>query len=161
MSRLSHPAVGLCILAALLSGLTLWEHLAGGLSESSLSELAFPGLARAQERRRQLEADTVVERARRRHIDELIEDMAEGRRSLLDGASRMRELYRDQPRIVWERIRMRFPDMSDDERFCRLLIGEVESFLRGEEPARARSVVARLEHELEEHRRAGTLRLEG
>jgi hypothetical protein len=131
------------------------------LSESSLSELAFPGLAKARERQRQLGADSLVERARRRQIDELIADMVEGRRSLIDGASRMHELYCDQPRIVWDRIRMRFPDMSDDERFCRLLIGEVESFLRGEGPVRARSVVARLERELEEHRRAGTLRLEG
>ncbi len=158
MPRPSYPILAVCVAAAFLSALAAWENATGGLSNGPASDLFIPGLRAARERRRQLDAEVAAEQARRRQIDELDREVAAGRLSLLDGASRLRELHRGGPPSVWLNACRRFPDMSDEERSCRLLIGDVEAYVLAVDSPRAAAVVARLEAELGDHLRRGTLR---
>jgi hypothetical protein len=160
MPRPSYPIVCFCAAVALLSALAAWEGAVGGLSNGPMADLLFPSLREAKQQRRQLDADYLAEQVRWQQRMELIKATAAGRVSLLDGAGRLRELYRAEPESVWINVRRRFPNASDEERYCRLLIGDVESYLRMGDPAKARSVVARLQDELQEHIRRGTLRLQ-
>jgi hypothetical protein len=159
MPRLSYMTVSLCILAALLSALALWENATGGLSSSPLAELLVPSLREAREQRMKLSAAVAAEMARRRQIDQVVLATAAERLSLLEGAGRLRELYRDEPECLWVMVCRRFPNVSDEERYCRLLIGEVVSFLTECDPKQALPAGRRLEAELGEHLRRGTLRL--
>src|SRR5690349_614732 len=97
MPRPSYPIICFCAAAALLSALAAWENATGGLSDGAVSEIVFPHLRQAREQQRQLHADIVAEQARRRQLDELSPAVADGRVSLLEGASRLRELYRGEP----------------------------------------------------------------
>src|SRR5262249_25611948 len=103
--------------------------------------------------------DLASEQGRRRQLDEVVIAATAGRMSLLEGAARLRELYRGEPDTVWERVCARFPDATDDERYCRLLIAEVASLERGPGPERKLTVAPRLEAELQERLRRGPLRL--
>ncbi len=159
MPRPSYPILCVCAVAALLSALAAWENATGGLSNGPLCDLLFPNVRDAKDRRRQIEAEVAAEQARRRQLDELTRAVEAGRVSLLEGAGRLRELYRGEPPSVWFNVCRRFPNASDEERYCRLLIGEVEAHAQVADRARAPALVAGLEAELREHIRHGTLRL--
>jgi hypothetical protein len=159
MQRPSYLIFGAWAVAALLSALAAWESATGGLSNGPVSDVLFPDLRAARARQRQLGAEVAAEQARRRQVDELDGMLAAGHLSLLDGASRLRELHRGEPESVWVNVCRRFPNASDEERYCRLLIGDVEAYLLAVDRPRAPAIVARLEHELREHLRRGTLLL--
>jgi hypothetical protein len=161
MPRPSYPILCACAAVALLSALVAWERATGGLSSAPISDLLFPDLRAAKEQRGQLAADIAAGQLRCRQLDELGREAAAGRLSLVEGAARLRELYREEPEAVWVNVCRRFPDASDDERYCRLLIDRVESHMLVADRARAPFVVGRLEAELREHIRRGTLRLPG
>ena len=57
-------------------------------------------------------------------------------------------------------VERRFPDASDEERRCRLLIGEVRA-LEGRDGERARAAARRLEADLESELQRGSLTLSG
>jgi hypothetical protein len=159
MLRPSQTILSFFALAALLSVLAAWENMAGGVSGSSLSDVVYPDMREAKQKERRLLADLASEQGRRRQMDDVVLAAVAGRTSLLEGAGRLRELYRGEPESVWERVCARFPDISDDERYCRLLIAEVESFERGPTSARRPSVALRMEAELQDHLRRGPFRL--
>jgi hypothetical protein len=158
MLRLSRSTVGLVVLVALLSALCEWDGVAERVDDSPLSRLAGPLTPQAIEQGRALDAETARAVARSRRMAELARDVAEGRLSLLEGAARMRDVYRADPSLKLHLVRGAWAGASDDERFCRLTIGWVEG-LAWEDRERGRAVVARLRAELDEHLGRGTLRL--
>jgi hypothetical protein len=89
-------------------------------------------------------------------------DAAAGRLTLLEAAARFRELNSQWPPFDWhlwrEFIHFRFPGVSDDEGLCRQVIVCANSAL-WEQPEEAERVRCRLEAELDQHLRHGTLRL--
>jgi hypothetical protein len=89
-------------------------------------------------------------------------DVAAGRLTLLEAAARFRELNSQWPPFDWHLwrgfIHVRFPGVSDDEGLCRQVIICAKSAL-WEKPEEAELVACRLEAELDEHLRHGTLRL--
>lgn len=91
--------------------------------------------------------------ARKRIARELLA----GRLTLLEAAERFRDLAEANPEFSWEGFRSRFPGASDDERHARHVIYAVG--MEGDDPGRARVVVARLEAELSEALRRGSFRL--
>jgi hypothetical protein len=93
---------------------------------------------------------------RRRQAREVAEEAEEGRLALRDGAARLRNLYRAAPDFPWGTVERRFPGASDEERCCRLLIGEVRA-LESRDGERANAAARRLEADLENELRQGTL----
>lgn len=152
MPRFSQPTVCLLGVLALVSALVVWD----GTAEPP--DASAPSLWAVLERRRELDAQVAVEAARGQRVRELAGDVAAGRLSLLEGAGRLRGCYRPVPGSTWDGLRGKFPGASDDELFCRVTIGQAEASLWAD-PDRARAVRARLEAELEEHAKNGTLRL--
>ena len=87
----------------------------------------------------------------------IVRDLADGRRTLLESASRLREVELQNPFFQWESYRRGHPGASDDECHCR----EAIELLRGAlppGPTRER-IVAGHEAELRRHLIGGTLRL--
>jgi hypothetical protein len=89
-------------------------------------------------------------------------DLLAHRITLLEAAARFRDLHLTGPLFDWGTWRIalhrRFPNASDDERMCRYVIDGMEMMLT-EGSEEARLVIGRLEAELHEHLRRGTLRL--
>jgi hypothetical protein len=115
-------------------------------------------LGDALERRAEVQADLAATLERRRRAEELATAVVEGRLTLREGAARLRDMYRAAPDFPWQAVERRFPAATDEERCCRLLIGEVRS-LEGPQRERARAVATRLEGELEADLRRGPLSL--
>jgi hypothetical protein len=158
MLRLSRPTAFLLIAAGLLSALSECERRA---EESDASPLPAAPVRLApwlSEEARRLDGRVALAVARSRQVDELAGEVAAGRVSLLDGAARLRDIYRATPDFAWERFREGHPGASDDERFCRLLIERVEGVL-WEDRSQAQAAADRLEAELEAQLASGTLRL--
>jgi hypothetical protein len=78
--------------------------------------------------------------------------------TLLQAAERFRDLNDAGPDFSWPHLRQITPGDTDDERCCRQVIMHVEYALR-DDPARATAERQRLEEELREHLRRGTLEL--
>jgi hypothetical protein len=116
-----------------------------------------------REQRRQADLDEQEERALR-HVaqrHEVVDRLIGGRLSLLEAAARFRDLTVDSPECL-RYLRNRFPGASDEECFCRQVIGWVEIELKDRSPADVPRVVGRLEAELQEHRsRDGKVSLPG
>jgi hypothetical protein len=157
MPQPSRLIVCLGLGAALLSALSGWDRLEDERWSGRLSGLAAGRLSpRLMRRQRELDARPapLVERARR--ADEVAGEAAAGRLSLLDGAARLRDLYRAAPDFAWDRFREYLPAASDDERFCRLLIEHVRGLSRSDgDPAGA--AAARLAAELQSRLARGAL----
>jgi hypothetical protein len=83
-------------------------------------------------------------------------DLAAGRLTLLEAAEHFRDLNEAYPGFSWIPFRRHFPGSSDDERHCRQVIKFVA--LEGG-PGRAATARERLEAQLQDHLRRGTLRL--
>jgi hypothetical protein len=157
MLRLSRPTTGLLASVAVLSALSAWDGCAGRHDTSPLDFLGALTVPRRRgdpEQEAALRAD-VLDRSRR--LEEVTVEVRAGRLSLLDAAARARDVQSASPYFPWDHFRRMHPAATDDERFCRLVIelaAPSGGTLRGADP-----VVARLEAELEAHRKNGTLRL--
>jgi hypothetical protein len=92
----------------------------------------------------------------------LAADVAAGRLTLLEAAAAFRDLNRQWPPFDWDRWRRilhyRYPGVSDEEALCRQVIDCTRTKL-WEKQEEAEKAVRRLEAELDEHLRHGTLRL--
>jgi hypothetical protein len=103
-------------------------------------------------------ADLEAARELCRITNELAMAVADGRLTLWEGAARLRDTYRAASNLPWAHIERRFPGMSDEERCCRLLIGEVRA-LGGPVRERAQAVAAHLEAQLDKELERGPLSL--
>jgi hypothetical protein len=153
MPRLSHTTICLCAAAGVLTALAAWEEATDGSGESPIGRIFVPGMHRIRQRREQLQAHVAAQQDQRRQTHELVVEIAAGRTTLPEGAARLRELYRPLPPIVWECVCRRMPDVSDEERYCRLVIGEVLSYVEVKDPGGVEAMNQRLESELQEHLR--------
>jgi hypothetical protein len=81
--------------------------------------------------------------------------VAEGRLGLLEAAGRFRELDQHWPALEPRRAQ---PGATDEERYCRVVIATVASFLDDRPQMRA-AVIERLEAELRGYLERGDLRL--
>jgi transposase-like protein len=86
-------------------------------------------------------------------------DVADGRVSLMEAASRFRTLAENTPDFRWNQFRQSFPGGSDEERHCQAVIVLLEADLMVVDPARAEKCVAMLQAELRELLKKGTPRL--
>jgi hypothetical protein len=148
MPHFSRSTLALFLTAALMSALQGWLRLAEHTGHSPAPALSRLMLRESVERQAAMQGRVAVTMERRRQARELAGEVAEGRLELREGAARLRELYRGAPDFPWVAVERRFPDASDEERCCRLLIGEVEA-LEGRDGERARAAVRRLEADLE------------
>jgi hypothetical protein len=142
------------LLAALLTWASRPAEEPAGAPPPAVSHLL---LRDALNRKQELKAEIAAGLAREQQTDDVAEEVAAGRLSLLEGAGRVRAVWRGMPAEVWNGLRLRIPAASDDERLCRMLIGKVQ-LTRWRDPGRA-AVAARLAAELEEHLRRGPLKL--
>jgi hypothetical protein len=160
MPRLSQSTLALFFGAALLTAMHGWasvaEH-AGYSISPAVSQLLLRGQLEQQAAVRSQVAATME---RRRRTGELATEVVDGRLTLRDGAAQLRDLYRNSPDFPWVAVERKFPDASDDERCCRLLIGEVRA-LEGRDGERARVAAQRLEADLESELQRGSLTLSG
>ena len=158
MLRLSRTTTGLALIVALLSALTAWDGCADQSETSPLDLIGSLTVPRPRGDPRQEQALQVDVLHRSRQLQEVTEEVVAGRLSLLDAAGRMRDFQSASPYFNWERFRESHPAGSDDERFCRMVIDLAYPLGLKDEPQRE-AVARRLEAELEEHLRRGTLRL--
>jgi hypothetical protein len=158
----------LCLIAGASLAGTLIAHcsclLPGGKGGGpyrgrSLSEV-LDQWARERERRERLDSASQQVRRRVEHRDATTRQLIAGRLSLLSAAAVYRELMAELLPFDWERFREQYPDIPDDERFCRAVI-DYAAILLEERPAERAAVVKRLEAELCRHRQRGALRLPG
>jgi hypothetical protein len=89
----------------------------------------------------------------------IAQDVLAQRMPLLEAAGHFRDLNEGNPDVNWDVFRRDVTGSSDDERYCWLVIGVVESEARCRDPNHAAVVKERLEAELRGHLRNGTLRL--
>jgi hypothetical protein len=115
-------------------------------------------LGQAWRSRQTLRAESRAGLARLETRHEVAGQVAQRRLSLLEGAARFRALDGKEPPVVLARLRMTYPGDTAEERCCRHLIHWVRLWLNDHPRADPR-IPARLEAELEEHLRGGTLRL--
>ena len=86
-----------------------------------------------------------------RHQGEAWDELRAGRLSLLEAAMRFRELGEAGPPFDWEGFRRLNPGRTDEERFCRLVLGCAPGALSGNEPSRRTLALGRLEREWQEY----------
>jgi hypothetical protein len=157
MLRLSRTTTGLLAVVALLSALTAWDGCAERQDTSPLDligALTAPKRPGDPEREAALRADVM---GRSQRLVDVAGEVRAGRLSLLDAAARVRDIQSASPYFPWDHFRRMHPGATDDERFCRMVIeltAPSGGTLRGQDP-----VVTRLEAELEDHLKNGTLRL--
>jgi hypothetical protein len=106
---------------------------------------------------RSLKAQREAILARINRKEALIQDLIVGRKTLLEVAGPFYVLHREVE-DRFPRIPRDFSNLPEPERACRIIIDRVWNIL-GNEPERARVIIARLEEELDSHLQAGTLRL--
>jgi hypothetical protein len=97
--------------------------------------------------------------ARQARREELARAVAAGRMALPEAAARFAALNRLAPQVRADLFRMKYSDLSDEERYCREVIYWAEGELAPDNPAGAAAGRARLEAELRRHLQAGPLRL--
>jgi hypothetical protein len=88
----------------------------------------------------------------------IIDDLVAGRIGLLEAAADFRALNAGRPAYLMV-IRSIYPEMTDDERLCRNVIGYVEAGGEGDEDGRA--LIHRLTEELQTLKATGRLQLPG
>jgi hypothetical protein len=120
--------------------------------------LSNPGLAEARRRGAELEDQRQRALERLRTRETIGRALAEGRMTLLQAAARLRDYYQSKPGFRRDLFRARFPGDSDEERFCRKAIDCAVGLLIAR-PERARAVQLRLQAELNEAQRRGSLHL--
>jgi hypothetical protein len=112
-----------------------------------------PGLLAALDgekaRAHDLEGEHASSRRRYAERARLIEDVIAGRRTLHAAASALRALFADAPSGERNEYRRLYPAASEEECYCRAVIGHVAVALE-DRPEVAGSVMARLESELRE-----------
>jgi hypothetical protein len=84
-------------------------------------------------------------------------DLANGTLTLLEAASKTRDLHRDDPEFLTIAFRCRHPTMSDAERYCREILNYVPNRRSGGQ--NLDTSFERYDAELAEHLERGTLRL--
>jgi hypothetical protein len=89
---------------------------------------------------------------------QVVEEVIAGRLSLVEAAARFRDLWREEPPVSVEGFRRYYAGASDEERYCRAVIGCSGTMTTGQ-PEKDQEVTRRLEAELAELLRSGTLRL--
>jgi hypothetical protein len=137
-------AIALALIAAALDLIPRLTGLEGGIT-------GLPGLLalRKQEGTRGRDLDEGQAAARDRHAerDRVIEDVIAGQRTLQSGADALRALYARAPQSERDTLRKLYPARSEEETYCRAVIGFVAVALE-DRPEEVRPVVARLEKEL-------------
>jgi hypothetical protein len=111
--------------------------------------------------------DTVPDVIRRRILakDLLVEELASGRRSLIETAALFRALDRVPPETTYATVPdpdppLRLTSPTEDEKYCEVVIRVARNILRVSQPDRAEAVVAQLVAEFEAERCLnGTIRL--
>jgi hypothetical protein len=88
----------------------------------------------------------------------IAQDVLAQRLTLLEAAEHFRDLNEGNPGVDWEVFRRAYPGCSDDERYCRQVIDVVEGEVHRDR-SRAVAIRKRLEAELREHLKSGTLQL--
>jgi hypothetical protein len=151
VTRASTPVV--CVALLSLTALLVWATRPGpaGSSRRGASD-GFEEEARLADR---LEHKRVVLARSIEAKEAIVRDLAGGKLTLLESASRLREVRLRNPYFVWEEYRRWHPGSCDDERYCR----EAIELLRGALPPGpdGERVVAGHEAELHRHLTCGTL----
>ena len=148
----SAPVVCVGLLA--LTALLVWPR----PSPAGLSRRGEPGGFGEEVRRAdRLEHKRVVLARSLAAKEAIVLDLAGGKLTLLEAASRLREVRLQNPYFLWDEFRRGRPESCDDERHCR----EAIELLRGALPPGpdGERVVACHEAELHRHLTGGTLRL--
>ncbi|HXG13074.1 MAG TPA: hypothetical protein VNK04_25170 [Gemmataceae bacterium] len=104
-----------------------------------------------QQRSEELDARLAEARRFRARQDEIAQEVAAGRMTLLEGAAHFRQLSRDKADFNWKAFRLTYQGTSDEERYCRQVIAFVASVLDAD-PSEVEQVIACLEAEMEAHR---------
>ena len=155
MKTIGRRFLGVAAVAALSAVPLAW--LAGWAAEQTLGLSGLSrSLAEARPRRRDL--DDAIRRAavRVRAKEAVVTELLAGRVTLLQAAARFRAIDRAMPEGFWARFGRTRPDDSDHEYYCRQVIGYVTPTTDDD---RSWELVLRLEAELREHLKNGTLRL--
>ncbi len=158
MAQFSRLTIGLFLSVLLLGALSDWLRLAEQAGFSGPGALRRLVLREALNDQASVRAELASTQERRRQTEELTLATLNGRVTLHEGAAQLRDLYRAAPRFPWATVVRRFPGASDEECCCRLLISEVRS-LEGPQREQAQAVALRLETELEDELRVGSLSL--
>jgi hypothetical protein len=104
-----------------------------------------------QQRAEELDTQLAEARRFRARQDEIAQEVAAGRMTLLEGAAHFRQLSRAKADFNWSAFRLAYPGISDEERHCRQVIAFVARVLDAD-PLEVEQVIACLEAELEAHR---------
>jgi hypothetical protein len=119
---------------------------------------ALVDLGQGWVRRQELRAESQATSVRLELRQEIAGRVAQGRLSLLEGAARFRALDREEPPVVQARLYTDYPAGTAEECCCRHLIEWVRAWLE-DNPRPDPGIPGRLEAELDEYLRRGTLRL--
>jgi hypothetical protein len=152
----------LCValaVSALAAVLTLFPGQAGSLGLDFWNvPAALDSLQQAVQLDEQLDDQIQAAGERSAAKNEVAEDVAAGRLTLLEGAARFRDLdasAAESYRQGWRRLAQ---GASDDERYCRQVLGYLAAVLR-DRPDGGAAVRGRLEAELQRRLERGELRL--
>jgi hypothetical protein len=143
--------VGLPVVLGLVLGLTNYltsDH--GGLT-AALRKLVEANTVRAK-----LDEDMKEHQVVLQERTEVLNDVVEGRCSLLEAAARFRVLNTNAPHFAWERFYVYYLATSDQEAHCRHVIGTVTTYLE-DRPDQGMAVIQRLEAEFQECLRRGPI----
>jgi hypothetical protein len=145
--------VGLPIVLGLVLGVTNYlTSDCGGLMP------ALRRLVEASTGRVKLDEDMKDHQVVLRERTEVLNDLVEGRCSLLEAAARFRVLNTNTPHFAWESFHFYYPAASDQEAHCRHVIRVVTVYLE-DRPDQGRAVIQRLETELQERLKRGPIEL--
>jgi hypothetical protein len=133
---------------ALVAGILVL--LSGWLTPGPDSLLSPENLLREQQRDRQLSDDIDALNRILEAKQALARDVADGRLRLAEAARRFHDLDAGAPHFNTEAFRRAYPGSSDEERYCREVIGYAAAAV-DDEPSRAAAVRLRLEAELDDH----------
>jgi hypothetical protein len=160
MRQLGHGL--LCVVlavSALVAGLTLLPCLAGSVG---LDFRNVPATLDSLQQEAQLDErlDEQIQATQERSAAKngVTEDVAAGRLTLLEGAARFRDLDASAPEGYRRAWRQLAKGASDDERYCRQVLGYLAAVLRNR-PGGGAAVRGRLEAELRRRLERGELRL--
>jgi hypothetical protein len=149
-------ALPAAIVLSSLIGLVIWATQPAPVDENAIRKT---GLQTEQERfDQQLEEGLRAIRRKEAALSKIGQDLADGRLTLLEAASKARDLHRDDAEIFTEMFRTRNPTMSEAERRCREVIKYLPLSLPGGPDVN--TLFAHFEAELELHLECGTLCLE-
>jgi hypothetical protein len=145
--------VGLPVLLGLVLGLTNYLTSDRGGSTAALRELVEANTGRLI-----LDKEVKIQQVVLRERPEVLNDVVEGRCSLLEAAARFRVLNTNTPHFDWEKFHAFYPAASDGEAHCRHVIRVATEYLKNR-PDQGRAVIHRLKTELQECLRRGPIKL--